>query len=67
MFKREREGDLGDLERWLKRYEPDCVLGVGKDIPSQIEAMDYTFPERIGHAHLGWHSSHVNIAGMNPK
>jgi DNA-binding LacI/PurR family transcriptional regulator len=67
MFQREREGDLGDLARWLKRYKPDCVLGVGKEIPSQLEALDHAFPERIGYAHLGWHSSYVNIAGMNPK
>jgi DNA-binding LacI/PurR family transcriptional regulator len=67
MFHRERDGDLADLARWLKRYQPDCVLGVGKEIPAQLLSLNHSFPDRIGYAHLGWHPSYVNLAGMNPK
>jgi len=67
MFHRERDNDLDELANWLKRYKPDCVLGVGKEIPSQLNQLGYSFPKDIGYVHLGWHSSYVNIAGMNPK
>ncbi len=67
MFHREHNDDLAELAKWLKRYKPDCVLGVGKEIPAQLKALGYSFPDRVGYAHLGWHSSYTNIAGMNPK
>ncbi|MEM9158981.1 MAG: LacI family DNA-binding transcriptional regulator [Verrucomicrobiota bacterium] len=59
--------DLGELDAWLKRHQPDCVLGVGKDLPKQLDRLGYPQPEKISYAHLGWHSSYENIAGMNPK
>ncbi len=67
MFHRERDDDLNELGRWLRRYRPDCVLGVGKEIPSQLRKLGYPFPGRVGYVHLGWHSSYGSIAGMNPK
>lgn len=59
--------DLDDLSAWLKQYEPDCVLGVGKGIPDQLDALGYEQPQEVGYAHLGWHSSYEGYAGMNPK
>jgi DNA-binding LacI/PurR family transcriptional regulator len=65
--KTDSQRDLDDLAGWLKRYEPDCVLGVGKDIPRQLEMLGYDQPGKIAYAHLGWHSSYTGIAGMSPK
>jgi LacI family transcriptional regulator len=59
--------DLKDLEKWLKKYQPDCVLGVGKDVPHQLDSLGYTQPDKVGYAHLGWHSSYEGYAGCNPK
>ncbi len=59
--------DLDKLEDWLKRYQPDCLLGVGKDLPKQLDRLGYRQPEKISYVHLGWHSSYKDIAGMNPK
>ena len=70
LFLRDKTDDRGDLDRldaWLKEYEPDCVLGVGKDLPKQLDRLGYHQPKKISYAHLGWHSSYTNIAGMNPK
>jgi DNA-binding LacI/PurR family transcriptional regulator len=67
MFHRERSDDLVELSKWLRRYKPDCVLGVGKEIPAQLRQLGYSFPEDFGYAHLGWHSSYSGIAGTNPK
>jgi LacI family transcriptional regulator len=67
MYHRERDDDLDEMAAWLERHQPDCVLGVGKDIPSQLAALGYHPPDRIGYVHLGWHSSYSGIAGMNPK
>lgn len=61
------ERDLKDLAKWLKKHQPDCVLGVGKDIPQQLDALGYTQPDVVGYAHLGWHSSYEGFAGFNPK
>ncbi len=70
LFYRERTDDKSDLDRldaWIKTYEPDCVLGVGKDLPHQLDRLGYDQPGKISYAHLGWHSSYGKIAGMNPK
>jgi LacI family transcriptional regulator len=67
MYHRERDDDLDELRAWLERHRPDCVLGVGKEIPRQLETLGHGFPGRIGYAHLGWHSSYAGIAGMDPK
>ncbi|MBT5901943.1 MAG: LacI family DNA-binding transcriptional regulator [Opitutaceae bacterium] len=61
------EEDLNELEKWLKKYQPDCVLGVGKDVPHQLDSLGYTQPQKVGFAHLGWHSSYEGYAGYNPK
>jgi DNA-binding LacI/PurR family transcriptional regulator len=67
VFHRERHDDLDELAKWLEAHEPDCVLGVGKEIPAQLQQLGYPFPSTVGYAHLGWHSSYRGIAGMNPK
>lgn len=67
VFQHDPTEDLTRLDRWLKRYRPDCVLGVGKDIPERLHRLGYQFPNDIGYAHLGWHSSYGSLAGMNPK
>jgi DNA-binding LacI/PurR family transcriptional regulator len=65
-FHDERES-LKGMGRWLKTYRPDCVLGVGKELPEQLHELGYSFPDDIGFAHLGWHSSYGTLAGMNPR
>ncbi len=67
IYYREREDDLAELLKWLKCHKPDCVLGVGKNIPGQLETLGYRHPEKIGYAHLGWHASYRGIAGISPK
>ena len=67
VFQHDIHDGLAGLDKWLRRYKPDCVLGVGKDIPGELNALGYSFPDRIGYAHLGWHSSYGTIAGMNPE
>jgi LacI family transcriptional regulator len=68
LFHHDEEDDLNKLAAWLKRYQPDCVLGVGKNIPQQLETIGYDCHEaNRGYAHLGWHSSYQDFAGMNPK
>lgn len=59
--------DMKDLAKWLKKHRPDCVLGVGKDIPRQLDELGYAQPQSVGYAHLGWHSSYTGFAGYNPK
>ncbi len=67
LFHRDQEDDSDKLKAWLDRYQPDCVLGVGKDIPQELQALGYHSPQTGGYAHLGWHSSYQGFAGMNPK
>lgn len=59
--------DMDDFAKWLKKYQPDCVLGVGKDIPEKLDELGYAQPEKVGYAHLGWHSTYEGFAGMSPK
>lgn len=54
------------LARWLKRYKPDCILGVGANLPEKLAQLGYSCPDRIGFAHLGWHYSYKGSAGINP-
>ena len=67
VFQPESHSDLSGLAKWLKRYRPDCVLGVGKTLPEQLDALGRSFPKDVGYVHLGWHPSYRPIAGMNPK
>ena len=67
LFHRDQEDDSDKLKAWLDRHQPDCVLGVGKDIPQQLQSLGYHSPQTGGYAHLGWHSSYQGFAGMNPK
>lgn len=55
------------FETWLNKYQPDCILGVGRDLMRQLSALGRRFPDDIGFAHLGWHSSYEGIAGVNPN
>lgn len=59
--------DLKELATWLEKHQPDCVLGVGTDVPHQLDSLGYTQPDKVGFAHLGWHSSYEGYAGYNPK
>ena len=61
------ERDMADMAKWLKKHQPDCVLGVGKDIPERLDELGYPQPVKVGYAHLGWHSSYEGFAGVNPK
>ena len=67
VFQHDIHDGLAGLDKWLRRYKPDCVLGVGKDIPGELNTLGYSFPDQIGYAHLGWHSSYGDLAGMNPE
>lgn len=67
VFQPASHDDRRGLQKWLDRYKPDCVLGVGKTLPAQFNALGHSFPTDIGYAHLGWHSSYRPLAGMNPK
>jgi len=59
--------DFNGFEEWLEKHRPDCILGVGEDIPRKIESLGFSMPDKVGYAHLGWHSSYEGMAGMNPN
>jgi len=67
IFHMEDDMPFEGLKTWLDRFQPDCILGVGRTLMKALESMDYRFPKDIGFAHLGWHSSYEGIAGVNPN
>lgn len=67
MYQMEEEHNFHGLEEWIETHKPDCVLGVGEDIPAKLESLGYRIPSKVGYAHLGWHSSYKGMAGMNPN
>ncbi len=67
MYQMEEEHNFSGFEEWMETHQPDCILGVGEDIPIKLESLGYRIPERVGYAHLGWHSSYKGMAGMNPN
>ncbi len=66
MYQMEEEHNFNGFEEWMETHKPDCLLGVGEDIPLKLESLGYSIPDKIGYAHLGWHSSYEGMAGMNP-
>lgn len=67
MYQMEGIDNFSGFESWIEKHQPDCILGVGEDIPKKIESMGYSIPESVAYAHLGWHSSYTGMAGMNPN
>jgi LacI family transcriptional regulator len=55
------------LKPWLDRYNPDCVLGVGRSLEKELKRLGYKFPKDMGFAHLGWHPAYEDLAGVNPS
>jgi len=66
MYRMDGVNNFDGVEEWIETYKPDCLLGVGEDIPAKIESFGYSIPNDIGYAHLGWHSSYRGMAGTNP-
>ena len=54
------------FKEWMDTHTPDCVLGVGRSVTRELESLGYRYPEDVGFAHLGWHSSYKGLAGINP-
>ena len=67
MYQMEEVGNFDGFEEWMEAHKPDCILGVGEDIPLKLEELGYSIPSKVGYAHLGWHSSYEGMAGMNPN
>lgn len=47
-------------------YEPDCILGTGRELPRKLKELGLDDPQRMGFVHLGWHPSYEGLAGINP-
>jgi LacI family transcriptional regulator len=67
IFHMEEDKPFKGLKDWMTTYQPDCVLGVGRTLLKRLDEMGYRFPEDLGFAHLGWHSSYKHLAGVNPN
>lgn len=66
MYQMDGIDNFDGFESWIETHRPDCILGVGEDIPKKIVSLGYSIPDTVGYAHLGWHSSYEGMAGINP-
>ena len=67
IFHMEDDEPFVGFEAWLKKYKPDCILGVGRSLETQLAELGYSFPKDIGFVHLGWHPGYEELAGVNPN
>ncbi|MEM9159324.1 MAG: LacI family DNA-binding transcriptional regulator [Verrucomicrobiota bacterium] len=63
----DEEATFEGFKEWIDTYSPECVLGAGRAVSRKLESLGYTFPDKMGFVHLGWHSSYTGLAGMNPN
>lgn len=67
IFHMEDDEPFSGFDAWLKKYKPDCILGVGRSLERQLRDLGYQFPDDIGFVHLGWHPAYGDLAGVNPN
>ncbi len=67
IFLMEDNQSLAGLEEWIETYQPDCILGTGRELPKKLKTLDLLDTEKIGFVHLGWHPSYKGMAGMEPN
>ena len=60
-----QDWDKAAVNRWLKKYRPQAVIGAGPKPPQLLGELGFKVPEDIGYVSLDCTSEEPRVAGIN--
>jgi len=65
--KEDSEEDLPRFGAWMRRYRPDVLLTLHRDLKGWLERLSYRVPEDVGLVDLEHNSAHADWASMEQR